>query len=236
MNPNDSMQPMQTPIVPQPTMTTLVQPPAPKSNKLVVSLISLLAVLVLAGAGFGIYTLGQNSKNSKTAATATPTASAGKYSGWKTYTSTQETGVSFRYPSNWTLATVNEAMSGGDSITVTSPSGSSITWDSNVAAVGGACGESSPTWKYIFSAPTQTSDYSVVGLQLSDNSAVTYGVIPTTDVKSVGTDTGSCSFYAIFKSVSDSNRQMWLWNGNSNIVSGDTDTVKLILESFTYSK
>jgi len=161
--------------------------------------------------------------------TPTPTV-ADPYAGWKSYTSKQEPGLSFKYPNDWKAENTGSADPEGEGMQVTSASGTNVRWDSNVSGIGGGCGTDHTIVTAIEALPSASGLYLIV--TATGNQPPHYGVIDGPP-PSVGHDFGTCAFYTSFKSNKYSSRDLWL-NTNGPTHASDEATIKLILKSLNY--
>jgi outer membrane murein-binding lipoprotein Lpp len=142
------------------------QAPKPKRSKKPL-LLSLLVILLIAGAGYSVYawqhkkvndlntqvaslqsqitSLNSQINDLKSAASSSSSTQADPYAGWKTYTSNSEK-ASFKYPSNWTTTNPPSGFASTlDSIGLKSPNETvSVSWISGSIAGVGGCNATAP--------------------------------------------------------------------------------------------
>ena len=103
---------------------------------------TLLIILILVIIGFGGYYVYHSQKQTKgTLNTATKTSASmpvSPYAGWKTY-ATKVDGLSFKYPSSWKFSNGAGQFTDVALVSVTSPSGTTVTLGDPLSGVGGAC-------------------------------------------------------------------------------------------------
>lgn len=160
--------------------------------------------------------------------------------GWKTYTSRQEPGLSFKYPSNWTLEQTNADGPNGEMAVLKAPkvgqSQTRIQWTAWVDGLGGGCPPERPhiVVREVRPLSNTTGLYFVrAGEAGASEKEDLMGVMDSTDygTPKLG-DTGTCLYYMLFHSKADPQRSMWLMA--STIQTQDKEVVQQILESLRY--
>jgi hypothetical protein len=160
--------------------------------------------------------------------------------GWITYTSAQEK-LHFSYPPDWKASTPTiPAGDGGDTLTLKSPNGTQLLWNSYVTGVGGYCPPGGAPNVVVVSTTTSAG---VPGASIVETTQGTFGrhlsvyggkgapaPMPTPG------DTGQCNnHFEVLLSRSDPNRLMWLSaGGNGSLAPADVAVVRHILESAGY--
>ena len=169
-----------------------------------------------------------------------PSATSDPYSGWLQYCSKQEKSC-FKYPATWVTKDVGSVDPNGDGISITSPDGTLLLFQSAVSGLGGTCNPDTDPHVFIdkvIPVPNVSNLYIVETKYGSAGDIIHIGLVNSVDNKApqIG-DIGYCLFYTTFKSLHDSSMNAWFEiNGNSNTYLKATDipTVELILKSYAY--
>lgn len=226
---------------PPPPVVVVTPPPSGSHTGMLVGI--LIAVIILAAAAY--YFLGRTSDevavvSPSPSASATPTPSVDPTAGWKTYTSTQEPTLSFKYPADWTLEIPNTS---SENAVIRAPiiggSGSIISWNADVDGLGGGCPPERPN---VFINEVELLTHApglyFISASSAEENGESFGIVeprgtvgPQSKPPVVG-DTGSCLYYPLFTSKQDPARLMLL--GAAFVQPQDRATAKQILESLVY--
>lgn len=219
--------------------------------KIIVALIAILLFIVM---GWMVYTnfakksssLTPVQSNSSTKpqdnsdTTPSPSDTPDPYSGWLQYCSQQEKSC-FKYPSTWTTKDVGSVDPNGDGISLTSPNGTLLWFQSAVSGLGGSCDPNTDPHVFIKKviALPHVSNLYIVETEYGNTGDITHiGIVDSINNQSPQAgDVGSCIYYTTFKSRHDTSTNAWFEiNGNSitYLKAVDIPTVELILESYTY--
>ena len=152
-----------------------------------------------------------------------------------TYTSPSEH-LHFNYPADWTLRTAS-SLGHGDAVTLTSPAGTTITWDSDVQGIGGTCPPGSAPNVVITKVTPSTSiagTYIVTTVVSGAGDSIELTKPPTSQPPPHHGNTGSCvDIPAGFAARRDSTKLMWLIAKRPTVAT-DEPTVLAILGSASY--
>jgi len=204
---------------------------------------ALLIILVLAVVSFGGYYVWHSQHKTNTSPTSSSTVNTKTSVGSQKYCSNQEKAC-FYFPSNWTTKNVGPGSSvddsGGDGVSLTSPSGMVLTYQIPSPGIGGDCSgqpdvfinkviqNTNVKYLYVVEVGNNSSSVNKVGLMEAANN----GQPPQ-----IG-DTGTCSFTMLWPSNQVLNTNVSFTGNNSqnnSINASDLSTAVQILQSLYYT-
>ncbi len=172
--------------------------------------------------------------------TASPSNTADPYIGWLQYCSKQEKSC-FKYPTTWTTKDVGSVDPGGDGISLISPNGTYLWFQSAVSGLGGTCNPDNDPHVFIekvIAEPHVSNLYIVETKYGNTGNIIHIGLVNGVDGNAPQTgDIGYCLYYTTFKSQHDPSMSAWFeinGNGSAYLKADDIPTVELILKSYTY--
>jgi hypothetical protein len=172
--------------------------------------------------------------------TTSPSSTPDPYSGWLQYCSKQEKSC-FKYPNTWATKDVSSVDPNGDGISLTSPNGTILWFQSAVSGIGGTCNSDTDPHVFIdkvIAEPHVSNLYIVETKYGNTGSVIHIGLVNGVDDHAPQTgDIGYCIHFTTFKSRHDPSIDAWFEiNGNSNtyLKPVDIPAVELILKSYTY--
>lgn len=168
-----------------------------------------------------------------------PSNTPDPYRGWVKYCSKREQSC-FMYPNTWTTQDVGSVDPNGDGISLTSPNGTYLWFQSAVSGLGGRCDPDTDPHMYIdkYIAEPHVSNLYIVETKYGNTGDIIHiGLVNGKEGHAPQTGDVGCPYYTTFKSHHDPSIDSWFEvNGNSSasLKAADISTVELILESYTY--
>lgn len=207
-------------------------------------LIIILILLVLAGAGFVGWKVFKSDSGSEAADTSESVEATAETDSdgveMITYQSPAE-GIKFDYPSTWTKATrqttgPDEIDAEYDAISLTSPDGTTVLWDSYLDGIGGACDVATDGELTVSAFEESENIRGVYYVEVKkDGELVEIGLIDKINGEKpkIG-GTGNCMLFTIFPGRT-SPTSVWLRAGEFDVSNGeDMAALKAILLSARY--